>query len=174
LYSDIGETERALRLVESYARSGQTVQAYLLGGDVYRSADRSEEAIRYYQRSLQSDAARNAEYLQRFHAQARESIEAIQLAERADPRRVADGTYTATTTGYAGPLEVKVTVAGGRIDSVQVTRHREKQFFTALTSIPQQIVSEQSVEGIDAVSGATVTSQAIVNGTAKALSNGAR
>jgi len=57
---------------------------------------------------------------------------------------------------------------------VRVAKHREKQFYSALKDIPQQIVTRQSVEGIDAVSGATVTSQAIVNATAKALASGAR
>ncbi len=174
LYSDMGETDRALQLVEAFARIGRTHDAYLLGGDACRLAGRPEEAVQYYQKVLQNKVARNAEYLQRFHARARESIEAIRLVKQADPQLVADGTHTATTTGYAGPLEVKVTVADGRIESVQVTKHKEKQFFAALIDIPRQIVSKQSVEGIDALSGATVTSQAIVNGTARALANGVR
>ncbi len=174
LYSDMGETQRALQLVEAFARLGRTHEAYLLGGDACRSAGRPEEAVQYYQKVLQNKNARNAEYLHRFHARARESIEAIRLVTQADPRLVADGTHTATTMGYAGPLEVKVTVASGRIESVKVTKHREKQFFAALIDIPQQIVSKQSVQGIDALSGATVTSQAIVNGTAKALADGVR
>jgi major membrane immunogen (membrane-anchored lipoprotein) len=45
---------------------------------------------------------------------------------------------------------------------------------SALEDIPQRIITRQSVEGIDAISGATVTSQAIVNATAKALANGTR
>jgi len=53
-------------------------------------------------------------------------------------------------------------------------KHKEKQFFAALTDIPQQIVSKQSIHGIDSLSGATVTSQAIVNATAKALASGSR
>jgi uncharacterized protein with FMN-binding domain len=174
LYSDMGETQRALQLVEAFARVGQPHQAYLLGGDACRSEGRLEEAVQYYQKVLQNKTARNAEYLRRFHARARESIEAIRLLQQADPQQVADGTYTATTTGYAGPLEVTVVVVGRRVESVRVTRHKEKQFYSALTDIPQQIVSKQSVEGIDAISGATVTSQAIVNATAKALASGAR
>ena len=150
------------------------MEACLLGGDACRSASRLEEAMQYYQKVLQSSAVRNEEYLRRFHARAKESIEAIRLSEQADPKKVADGTYSATTTGYAGPLEVKVTVVSGRIQLVQVAKHREKQFYSALKDIPQRIVTRQSVEGIDAISGATVTSQAIVNATAKALASGAR
>jgi tetratricopeptide (TPR) repeat protein len=79
LYSDMGETERALRLVEAFARVGQPHQAYLLGGDACRSEGRLEEAVRFYEQVLESKVARNAEYLRRFHARARESIEAIRL-----------------------------------------------------------------------------------------------
>ncbi len=174
LYSDMGETKRALQLVEPFAKVGRTHEAYLLGGDACRLAGRYEEAVQYYQKVLQDKNARNAEYLRRFQGRARDSIEAIRLAENADPRLVADGTYTVTTTGYAGPLQVAVTITGGQIESVKVTKHKDKQFFTALTETPRQIVSKQSVKGIDAVSGATVTSQAIVNGTAKAMANATR
>ena len=42
---------------------------------------------------------------------------------------------------------------------------------TALTTeTPAQIVEKQVVRGVDAVTGATITSEAIINATAKALS----
>ena len=66
----------------------------------------------------------------------------------------------------------EVVVSRGKIKDVRVTQMKDKQFYSALTDVPQQIVARQSVEGIDAFSGATVTSQAIVNATAKALSRG--
>jgi len=84
-------------------------------------------------------------------------------------RRAADGVHHGRSTGYAGPVEVDVTVRDGRLESVRVTRHQEKQFYSALTDTPQQIVQKQSVQGVDAVSGATITSEAIINATAKAL-----
>ncbi|NLS97778.1 MAG: FMN-binding protein [Planctomycetaceae bacterium] len=57
---------------------------------------------------------------------------------------------------------------------LQVTKHKEKQFYAAITDIPRQIIANQSIEGVDAVTGATVTSRAIVNATAKALAGGNR
>jgi len=64
---------------------------------------------------------------------------------------------------------VSVTVAGGRITDIHVAEHHDKQFFAALTETPRLIMEQQSLRGIDATTGATVTSDAIVNATAKAL-----
>ena len=63
---------------------------------------------------------------------------------------------------------MSVVVQGGRIDSIRVTRHKEKQFYTALTDTPAQIVAKQSLR-VDATTGATVTSEAVISATAKAL-----
>jgi uncharacterized protein with FMN-binding domain len=65
-------------------------------------------------------------------------------------------------------------VRGGRLESVRVTDHKEKQFYSALTDTPRQLVDKQSIQGVDAVSGATITSEAIINATAKALANAPR
>ena len=91
---------------------------------------------------------------------------------QADVSRVADGSYRSSSIGYNGNLEVEVQVAGGQINAVKVTRHREKQFYAALTDTPGQILKKQSVQGVEATSRATITSQAIVNATAKALAQG--
>ncbi|MDA1162559.1 MAG: FMN-binding protein, partial [Planctomycetota bacterium] len=58
------------------------------------------------------------------------------------------------------------------IKSVTVTRHREKQYYSSLTDTPRKILARQGVAGIDATSSATITSEAIINATAKALANG--
>ena len=62
-----------------------------------------------------------------------------------------------------------VTVRAGKLESVKVVRHREKQFYAALTDTPRKIIAKQSVRGIDATTNATITSEAIINATAKAL-----
>ena len=97
-----------------------------------------------------------------------------QLFDKADVSQVTDGTYKASSTGYTGALEVEVRVASGKIEGLRVTKHREKQFYAALTDTPNQILNKQSVKGIDATSRATITSQAIVNATARALATGAK
>jgi len=100
------------------------------------------------------------------------SIDAIRAVDGLDLSKVRDGTYTASSNAYAGPLDVAVDIKGGKILSVKVTKHQEKQFYTALTDTPAQIVAKHGIKGVDAVTSATITSEAIMNATVKALAKG--
>lgn len=82
----------------------------------------------------------------------------------------ADGVYAGSADGIGGPLAVSVTVAGGKIADVQVTEHNETAGISdpAIEQIPQAIVAAQSTD-VEAVSGATVTSTAIKDAVADAL-----
>jgi len=173
LLGSMGETDRAVRLAKQFGQTSQRHQAFLLAGDACRSAGDYPQALDFYQAVLTAGPARSQEYNARFTGRAKESIAAINLADRADVRRVADGTYQASVTGYNGPVEIAVTVAGHKITDVSVTKHREKQFYAALTDTPAQIISKQSVEKIDGTTGATITSVAIIDATAMALAKGA-
>ncbi|MCC9655022.1 FMN-binding protein [Rhodopirellula halodulae] len=174
LLGEMGELDQALKVADRFAKTRAFNEAFLNAGDALRSAGKHEEALRYYQQILDRNEARNAEYLQRFRGRASDSIEAIRLFEQADVSKVADGVYRDHARGYNGDLHVQVTVASGRIESVEVTQHKEKQFYAALTDTPKQIIDTQGVREIDGTSGATITSQAIVNATARALAQGAK
>lgn len=177
LYGDLGETAQAVAFAEAAVKGsppGQAHEPLLLGADALRQAGEFGKAIAMYERVLQLPGAKNEEYQRRYQARARESIEAIRLDQRAQVSQVADGTYTAESIGYGGPVRVEVAVAGGKLTDVRVTSHQEKQFYASLTDVPAQLLRKQSVRGIDATSRATITSQAIVNATAKALAQGAR
>jgi uncharacterized protein with FMN-binding domain len=174
LLGDMGEIDQALRLAKAYENSRLSNEAMLTVADALRKVGRFDEAIGYYQRVVDSDSARNEEYQQRFKARAAGGIEAIRLFERADVSRVAEGVYRDESTGYNGPLQVEVRVAAGRIETIKITAHREKQFYAALTDTPRQIISKQAVLDIDGTSGATITSQAIIHATARALSQGVK
>ncbi len=174
LLGDMGETRRAVSLADAFIKSSGNPDAMVLAGDALRQAGRYDEAVRYYQRALASRSYRNKDYEKRGKSRARDSIAAIRLFDQADPTKVADGRYRAQSEGYNGTIEIEVEVASGRIEAVNVTRHREKQFYAALKDTPAQIIKKQSVKGIDATSRATITSQAIVNATAKALAKGAK
>jgi uncharacterized protein with FMN-binding domain len=71
-------------------------------------------------------------------------------------------------------IEVSVTIDAGRIADVEVSKHKEKQFYSALTDVPRQIIDKQTVKGVDATSRATITAEAIITATAKALSGTAK
>lgn len=174
LLAELGEIKTALRLAAAYEGSGNEWEAMILAGDALRNAGRNEEATAMYQKAIDSDRYRNEDYKKRNVGRARESIEAIRLAEKADPTKVADGKYRASSIGYNGQIEVEVSVAGGKIQDLQVLKHNEKQFYSALEDTPAQITARQTVKDIDGFSGATITSAAIVNATAKALAQGAK
>ncbi|MBC8869710.1 MAG: FMN-binding protein [Planctomycetes bacterium] len=173
LWADMGETDKAIQLAEAFAGGGYPDMAYLYAGDACRVAGDSRKATSYYEKVLKVPATgRQAQRVQRNHSRARANIEGIRIFDSLDLRRVADGTYRDHSPAYAGELHVEVAVRGGRIESVKVTSHKEKQFYSAISDTPRQIVEKQGVKGIDAVSGATITSEAIINATARALSKG--
>lgn len=80
------------------------------------------------------------------------------------PGKLTDGTYTGTGKGRNGNVTVSVTFAGGVITAVQVTDHSETAGIceSAIERIPEAIVENQSV-AVDTVSGATLTSQGILD-----------
>jgi uncharacterized protein with FMN-binding domain len=169
----MGEINKALALAERKAAGGMATIAYLTAGDTCRLAGRYKEALAYYEKVLtaKGDVGREDD-VKKDRERAQASIQAIKVFDALDVTQVADGTYTAGSLAYAGPLHVEVVVKGGRIQSVRVTEHQEKQFYSALSETPKRIVEKQGVRGVDAVTGATMTSEAIINAAAKALAGG--
>jgi len=175
LLADMGETDQALRYADAGLRGSFADLAGLYAGDACRVAGQYQRAIGYYERVLQvKPVGKTAERVKRNHTRARANIESIKLFDTLDLGRVPDGTYQASSPAYAGDLRIAVTVAGGRIQSVEVTDHKEKQFYSSIKETTRKIVEQQSVKGVDATSGATITSEAILNATAKALAGAMR
>jgi len=83
-----------------------------------------------------------------------------------------NGTYTGTAAGRNGDVVVSVTVANGKIASVDVVQHEETPGLCegAIAEVPAAIVKKQSTK-VDAVSGATITSKAIMAAAQAALAN---
>ena len=171
LWGDMGETTKAVKLAEWWVRSGgQPQMAYLFAADACRLGGRYQDAIKYYQKTIDAPDTGKPGQPDRNKQRAQDSLAAIKLIELLDVPHVADGKYRGSSRGYEDQVEVEVGVTGGRIESVQVTKHREKQFYAALTDIPNQIIKKQGVKGVEATSRATITAEAIINATAKALS----
>ena len=77
------------------------------------------------------------------------------------------GTYTASAQGNNGPVEVSVTFDGEQITGVAVTAHSETAGIAEapIEKIPAAIVAGQTLK-VDAISGATMTSNAILTAVA--------
>lgn len=88
----------------------------------------------------------------------------------ANPADMEDGTYTATVDGHNGPLTVDVTIEAGAITDVTVVEHEESTGIAdpALEDVPAAIVEANGTD-VDTVSGATVTSEAIIQAVNAAL-----
>ena len=82
------------------------------------------------------------------------------------------GTYTGTAAGRNGDVEVTVKLSSSKITSVAVTKHEETPGISdaAIKDIPAAIVKSQSTD-VDAISGATITSDAIIKATKAALAS---
>jgi uncharacterized protein with FMN-binding domain len=78
-----------------------------------------------------------------------------------------DGAYPGVAGGHNGPVQVAVVIRKGRIDRVEVVRHKEKSQ-KAIDTVVRHIVAQQSVD-VDAVSGATYTSGAVLRAVKNAL-----
>lgn len=96
-----------------------------------------------------------------------------------------DGTYTAAKPGMNADVEVEVKIANGKIDAVTVTSNEETPGIggelvnakgevktnggeSPITLIPKRIVEAQSIK-VDSVTGATITSYAIMNAVGDAI-----
>jgi len=83
-----------------------------------------------------------------------------------------DGTtYTGTAQGYEGEVTVKVTVAkDGTINAIDVDAPDETKEVggAAAPKVAKSIIANQSL-AVDTVSGATITSNAVISATEAAL-----
>ena len=97
--------------------------------------------------------------------------EAPAATETPDWASLGGSEYEGKAKGYGGYVHVTVVVDGeGKILDVSMGRHSESQGYgnLAIDVIPAAIVEGQSLD-VDAVSGATLTSDAIIAAVAKAL-----
>lgn len=86
--------------------------------------------------------------------------------------RYRDGTYTGSGEGNygAGSVTVTVTISGGQIvEASYSTLDDEEYFDEAWNSIYNQVLGSQSADSLDAVSGATFSSQGIIQAFQNAL-----
>ncbi len=83
-----------------------------------------------------------------------------------------DGVYEGVAEGYHGDIKVEVEVAGGELVRVDVLEQTETEGIgdVALEELSETMVAEQTVD-VDTVSGATWSSEGIIEAVKSALSN---
>jgi uncharacterized protein with FMN-binding domain len=98
-----------------------------------------------------------------------EAVEVIAITETPD-FMYNDGVYIGISRGYKSNIEVSVEIMSDRIVSVNVLSHHESRGYyeEAVAVIPSVIVDNQS-PNVDAISGATYTSRAIIEATKEAM-----
>ena len=86
-----------------------------------------------------------------------------------------DGAWQGTAAGVHGDVTLTVTVEKGRISKITIDKQEEAAGVTdvAFTRIPEAIIRSQSAK-VDAVSGATGSSKAIMAAVEDALTKAAR
>lgn len=167
LFAEMGDLKRALRLAADKAKGGHADAAYLSAAISCRIHGRWAESAKYYQKVL--DATRGTRDMKRNKERATRGLDAVKLMAGIDLKKIADGTYSGSSRGYRGDVTTEVEVKEGKIVSCKVTHHKEDLFFTSPTHITAKIVQEQGFKNVDVVTGATISSDAIVHGAAKAL-----
>ncbi len=82
------------------------------------------------------------------------------------------GTYEGEADGFHGPIKVAVTLSADKIEKVEVLEHTETEGIGAAAlaadKLPQSVVDTQSVT-IDAIGGATLTSDGFIAAVTAAL-----
>ena len=89
----------------------------------------------------------------------------------AEAAGLTDGEYTAEGKGIGGKVPVTVVVKDGKVSEVTVGDNSETQGIgsKAVEQLPALIVEAGGTEGVDGVSGATITSKAIFSAVEDAL-----
>ena len=139
-------------------------------GDIYARMGKTGLAKRSYRKAVEllpkSKQPYGRHLLRREAGKIQTKLDLLTMKSLADAK-LRDGTYVGRSLGYAKDIVVTVTVAGGRIADVTV-KHQEKIELNATKIIPRRIVAGNTLK-VDSITGATVTSQAIVDGAFRAL-----
>ena len=102
--------------------------------------------------------------------ESKESEEKQSFIEAGRFQNLTDGIYTGSADAFRGDVEVQVTVENQKVKNISILSYcdTEEYFFKAAPIVIQQMEDEQSLN-IDAVSGATYSSNGIIHAVANAL-----
>lgn len=178
IYARYGEYERAIQTLKDALdhlpdppwRINGMAQLHDKLGDVYAAMGDTEKAREHYCEAIRlfptSDQPYGRHLLQRHVDKVRGKLELLNRKSR-EATSLKDGVYRGTGLGYVKEVNATVTVKDGKIADIKL-QHEEKIDMGATDAVPKQIIARQSLE-VDAITGATVTVQAIVQAVYEAL-----
>lgn len=157
--------------------AGGNAATAALGGEVPLAADviaENDEKAEEITEEAAAEAAAEEETAEEeaTEEEATEETETEAEAEESTSTVVyVDGVYEGSATGIGGTVPVTVTIEGGVIVSVEVGDNNETDGIgsVAIDELPALIVAANGTEGVEAVSGATITSNAILTAVEEAL-----
>ena len=89
----------------------------------------------------------------------------ITISQTPEESQYIDGSFIGVAEGDRGQIKVEVTIREGKILYVVVVEHEEKntsELKEAFRSIPVTVLTNQSTNNIDAISGATLISEGFI------------
>ena len=122
-----------------------------------------------YQQIAEGRAAKEAAAL------SKAKKEAAQMKKEHNNSAYKDGVYEGSAEGYGGNVTMRITIKGGTIKTAAAVSAdgEDPSYWNMAKKIIPEIVETQSTD-IDAVSGATYSSNGIINAAAKALQQAVR
>lgn len=80
-----------------------------------------------------------------------------------------DGSFSGSAQGFKGDVKVNVVVSGGKITTIDIVENSDdEEYFSKAKALIDEIINTQSTD-VNVVSGATYSSNGIINAVANAL-----
>lgn len=126
-----------------------------------------------YQQIAEGRAAKEAQEISKVKKEA--AAKTAQSKDAAAMSAYKDGVYEGTADGYGGPIVMKITIKDGSIKKAEAVSAsgEDAAYWNMAKKIIPDIVSNQGPE-VDTVSGATYSSNGIINASVKALQKAVR
>ena len=146
--------------------SGQTPNVDAVSGATYSS----NGIIQAVQNALSKAGNDSAAVSTTPTPTARPTVKPTAIPKPAANTTYKDGTYTAEAEGFDGLVKVTITIKNGKITKMTNTNTDTREYFSkAWSKIQPAILKKQGVYGVDTVSGATFSSNGILEAAQKAL-----
>lgn len=146
--------------------SGQTPNVDAVSGATYSS----NGIIQAVQNALSKAGNDSAAVSTTPTPTARPTVKPTAIPKPAANTTYKDGIYTAEAEGFDGLVKVTITIKNGKITKMTNTNTDTREYFSkAWSKIQPAILKKQGVYGVDTVSGATFSSNGILEAAQKAL-----